>query len=78
VKRGNIALLFSQTFDKIWHDILLYKIQQHLPEKFHAILKSYLSEKYFFIKQHDVVTEIREMRSGILQGNVLGSFPYFL
>jgi len=30
-----------------------YKIQQSLPEKFHAILKSYLSERYFFIKQHD-------------------------
>jgi len=38
-----------QTFDKIWHNSLLFRIQQHSPKKCHVILKGYL-KKYFFIK----------------------------
>jgi len=53
----------------------LFKIQ-HLPNKCHAILKSYLSERHLFVEQHDVITEIREMQSGVPQGSVLG--PYLL
>jgi hypothetical protein len=47
----------KKTSDKVWNDGLLFKIQ-HLPTKFHAILKSYLSERHFFVKQYDVITEI--------------------
>jgi hypothetical protein len=32
-----------QVFDKVWYS-LLFKIQQHLTIKFHAVLKSYLRD----------------------------------
>jgi hypothetical protein len=51
----------------------LFKIPQHLLEKFHAIFKSYFSDKYFFIKQRDVITE----KSNLL-GKCPGSVIYLL
>jgi hypothetical protein len=33
-------------FDKVWYDGL-FKIQQHLPKEFYAILKSYLNKRFF-------------------------------
>lgn len=68
----------SQAFDKVWHDGLLYKIQQNLPENFHAILKSYLHRRCFFIKQQDALSEIYEILSGVPQENVLGPILYLL
>jgi len=65
-------------FEKVWHDDLLYKIFQYLPDKFHAILKSYFSERYFFIKQHDAITRIHVIQSGVPQGSVLGPILYLL
>jgi len=63
----------------IRYDIILFKIQQHLSKKFHAILyKSYFSETYFFFKQHDVITEIREIQSGVPQRSILGLVLYLL
>jgi len=38
----------------------------------------YLSQTYFSIKQHDAITKIREIQSGISQGSVFGSFLYLL
>jgi hypothetical protein len=57
-----VFLDVSQAFNKVWHDDLLFKMQQHLSKKCHAIFKSYLSETYFFIKQH-VIREVHEIRS---------------
>lgn len=68
----------SRAFDKVWHDGLLYKIQQNLPENFHTILKSYLHNRYFFIKQQDAITEIQQIHSGVPQGSVLGPVLYLL
>jgi len=67
-----IQCFISQTFDKIWHDGLLFKIQ-YLSQKLHAQKFSYL-ERYVFIKLYDAITEIHKIRLGILQGSVLDSF----
>lgn len=73
-----VFLDVTQAFDKVWHDGLLYKIQQKLPEDFHAILKSYLHCRYFFVKQNDDITDIHKINSGIPQGSVLGPIMYLL
>lgn len=57
---------------------LMYKIQQNLPKKFHAILKSYLYKRYFFIKQQDATTGIHDIQSGVPQGSGLGPILYLL
>jgi len=44
--------------------------------KLSKLLKSYLSERHFFVKQYDVITEIRKIQSRVPQGNVLGSLLY--
>jgi hypothetical protein len=41
----------SQVFDRVEYDDLLFKIQEHLPKEYFAILNSNLNKRYFFIKQ---------------------------
>ena len=36
----------QQTFDRVWHDGLLYKLKQFLPTPHYLLLQSYLSDRY--------------------------------
>ena len=40
----------AQAFDKVWHDGLLYKLKQQLPHHYFQILKSYLKDRKFMVK----------------------------
>jgi predicted glycosyl hydrolase (DUF1957 family) len=41
----------AQAFDKVWHAGLLHKIEQLLPPEYSQLLKSYLTDCYFRVKQ---------------------------
>jgi len=43
----------AQAFDKVWHEGLFHKIEQLLPAEYSQLLKSYLSDRYFRVKQED-------------------------
>jgi len=60
-----------QPFHISWRDSLLFKIYKHLPEDFHALLKSYYIERHFFIKQHVVIIDIRKIRPEIPERSAL-------
>lgn len=72
-----IFLDISQVFDKVWHDGILYKIKQNLPHYFN-ILKSYLQERHFMVKQDDAVSQLHKITAGVPQGSVLGLVLYLL
>jgi hypothetical protein len=40
----------TQTFDKLWHPGLLFKIRKILPLAYYRTLESYLSERLFQVK----------------------------
>jgi hypothetical protein len=40
----------AQTFDKVWHTGLLYKLKNKLPSPYYLLLKSYISERNFQVK----------------------------
>jgi hypothetical protein len=48
---STVFLDVAQTFDTVWHEGLFYKLELLLPREYSQILKSYLSERYFRIKQ---------------------------
>lgn len=73
-----VFLDVSQAFDKIWHEGLLYKLQKNLPLQLFNLLKSYLSERKFKVRYKTATTELFEIKSGVPQGSVLGSFLYQL
>ena len=61
----------SQTFDKVWHQGLLYKIKAIFPNNRYNILQSYLHNRYFLIRYRDANTTLRPVSSGVPQGSVL-------
>lgn len=68
----------AQAFDKVWHEGLNYKLKTLLPNQYTEILKSYLTERFFRIKQDDAYSELKEIKAGVPQGSVLGPVLYLL
>lgn len=68
----------SQAFDRVWHKGLLYKLKLKLPPQYYTILKSYLENRYFFVKVQDEQTDLFPIDAGVPQGSVLGPLLYVL
>ncbi|GBP31098.1 RNA-directed DNA polymerase from mobile element jockey [Eumeta japonica] len=68
----------SQAFDKVWHSGLLYKIKKTLPHSFVALSKSYLENRCYEVKINSDTSDIHVIRSGVLQGSVLGPVLYLI
>ena len=41
------------TFDKVWHECLLFKLKILLPAPFYILLKSYLTDRLFYVNAND-------------------------
>jgi len=62
----------SQTFDKIWHTGLLYKLTLPFPHPEYTLLKSYLTDRTFQIRYQGEYTKLYTVQSGVTQGSNLG------
>lgn len=68
----------SQAFDKVWHTGLLYKIKKTLPVNYFLFIKSYLKDRFFYVKEEDEMTDLRIINSGVPQGSILGPTLYLV
>ena len=75
---STIFLDVAQAFDKVWHEGLNHKLRTILPKQYTEILESYLTERFFRIKQGDAYSELKEIKAGVPQGSVLGPVLYLL
>jgi hypothetical protein len=66
----------AQAFDKVWHEGLNYKLWTILPKQYAKILESYLAERFFRVKQGDAYSELKEIKTEVPQGSVLGPILY--
>ena len=73
-----IFLDVAKAFDQVWHEGLNHKLKMILPVQYSEILNSYMTERYFRIKQEDTYSELRKIRAGVPQGSVLGPVLYLL
>lgn len=67
-----VFLDVAQAFDKVWHEGLLNKLNKMFPKHYVEILKSYISDRLFRVKQEDEYSDLKEIRAGLPQGSVLG------
>jgi hypothetical protein len=73
-----IFLDVEQAFDKVWHDGLKYKLNMLLPQKYSDLLQSYITDRFFRVKQDEAYTELKEIGAGVPQGSVLGPTLYLI
>jgi len=75
---SSVFLDISQAFDKVWHKGLLFKLKSVLPYQLYEIIKSYLSNRKYYVKQKSERSEIYNIRAGVSQGSVLGPLLYLI
>ena len=68
----------AQVFDKVWHAGLLNKIEQLLPTEYSQLLKSYLTDRYFRVKQGEEYSDLNPVKAGVPQGSVLRPVMYLI
>lgn len=73
---SGVFLDIEKAFDKVWHVGLQYKLKQLLPMPFYLILKSFLSDRRYFVKVNDSSSLIYPIEAGVPQGSVLGPVLY--
>ncbi|CAH2108181.1 unnamed protein product [Euphydryas editha] len=75
---GAAFLAISQAFDRVWHIGLMYKIKNQLPINYYILLKSYLADRFFCVRQGEEITKLHRAHAGVPQGSVLGPILYLV
>ncbi|CAG5000750.1 unnamed protein product [Parnassius apollo] len=67
-----------QAFDRVWHEGLLFKLKNALPDHLYGILKSFLQQRHFIVQQGEALSDLCAIKAGVPQGRVLGPILYLL
>jgi hypothetical protein len=55
---ATVFLDVAQAFDKVWNAGFLHKIEQLLPPEYSQLLESYLTDRYFRVKQEEEYSDL--------------------
>lgn len=73
-----VFLDVAQTFDKVWHEGLKYKLRKILPGNYCRLLESYLTDRSFRMAHEEAKSCFYQIKADVPQGSVLGSTLYLL
>ena len=75
----SVYLDMSKAFDKVWHEGLIYKLEQNgISENLLKLLKSYLSKRKQRVVVNGMASDWGNINSGIPQGSVLGTLLFLI
>lgn len=60
----------AQTFDKVWHPGILYKLKKILSPPYYLFFKSYLEDRYFITKVRFETSSLALISAGVPQGAI--------
>ena len=66
-----VFLDLSYAFDKVHHQLLLYKLSTLLPPALYYIIQSFLKNRSFYIYLHNYLSTHRPIKAGVPQGSPL-------
>lgn len=73
-----VFLDVRQAFDRVCHNRLLCKLKKVLPTPYYLLLRSYLEKRTFYVSCDGEKSAVKQARSGVPQGSVLGPILYTL
>lgn len=69
-----VFLDITQAFDRVWHEGLIYKLQESgLPQYLINIIKSFLKGRVFSVRIHSTYSEQKNITAGVPQGSPLSA-----
>lgn len=66
--------ILPQTFDRVWHEGLQFKLKQFLPSSLFLLIKSYLTDRHYQVQCNSSTTGIAPIKADVSQD---GIFPPF-
>ena len=66
-----VFLDVAQAFDRVWHDGLLYKLKHFLPAPYYLLIRSYLLNRTFSVRQGTSTSPYFPILAGVPQGSDL-------
>ena len=66
----------KQAFDRVWYEGLLVKFKGIMPFAYQLILRSYLTERFFYVSHSSSSSPIHPMMAGVPQGSILAPILY--
>lgn len=71
-----VFLDVAQAFDRVWFDGLLFKLKKFLPAPYFLLVKSYLSDRTFVVRQNSSHSNYFNILAGVPQGSDIAPFLY--
>ena len=76
---GTIFLDISKAFDKVWHDGLMFKLEQNgISGNLLNLFENYLSNRKQRLVQNGSYSDYSSIESGVPQGSVLGPLLFLI
>lgn len=69
-------LYISKAFDRARHNGLLYKLKKCPPPSYYVLLKPYLTDRNFQIRNGLAHSDIADIRAGVPQRSILSTILY--